>query len=311
MANTTNFGWETPDDTDLVKDGAAAIRTLGSAIDTSLVDLKGGTTDQVLAKNSNTDMDFKWVTSDDANAIQNAIVDAKGDLITATAADTPARLAVGTNEHRLVAASGEATGLKYVADTTNYAIAAKGDLLVGTAADTLQALTVGTNGYVLTADSAQTTGVKWAAASSTPTFVGCSAISTSGTSTSNNTFTIVALQSEYFDTDSFHNNSTNNSRITIPSGKGGYYLILARSGFEGGNSTVDLRLYKNGSVLDDGYVNSVTQKSATPYIPGDLRTQAIVNLSAGDYIEMGVRQATGGSQDTWGENRLTVQFLGA
>jgi hypothetical protein len=34
MANTTNFGWETPDDTDLVKDGAAAIRTLGQAIDT-------------------------------------------------------------------------------------------------------------------------------------------------------------------------------------------------------------------------------------------------------------------------------------
>lgn len=36
MATTTNFGWTTPDDTALVKDGAAAIRTLGSAIDTSL-----------------------------------------------------------------------------------------------------------------------------------------------------------------------------------------------------------------------------------------------------------------------------------
>lgn len=166
MANTTNFGWETPDDTDLVKDGAAAIRTLGSAIDTSLVDLKGGTTDQVLAKNSNTDMDFKWVTSDDANAIQNAIVDAKGDLITATGADTPARLAVGTNEYRLVADSAEATGLKYVADTTNYAIGAKGDLLVGTAADTLQALPVGTNNYVLTAASGETTGLKWSAPAS-------------------------------------------------------------------------------------------------------------------------------------------------
>ena len=58
MATTTNFGWETPDDTDLVKDGALAIRTLGSAIDTSLVDLKGGTTGQVLSKTSNTDMDF-------------------------------------------------------------------------------------------------------------------------------------------------------------------------------------------------------------------------------------------------------------
>ena len=115
MANTTNFNWETPDDTDLVKDGAAAIRTLGSAIDTSLVDLKGGTTDQVLAKNSNTDMDFKWVTSDDANAIQNSIIDAKGDLIVGSAADTPARLAVGTNGHTLVADSSTATGLAWAA----------------------------------------------------------------------------------------------------------------------------------------------------------------------------------------------------
>ena len=64
MANTTNFGWETPDDTDLVKDGAAAMRTLGSAIDTSLVDLKGGTTGQILSKTSNTDMDFTWIAND-------------------------------------------------------------------------------------------------------------------------------------------------------------------------------------------------------------------------------------------------------
>ena len=63
MANTTNFGWETPDDTDLVKDGAAAIRTVAGAIDTSLVDLKGGTTGQILAKATNTDMDFSWISS--------------------------------------------------------------------------------------------------------------------------------------------------------------------------------------------------------------------------------------------------------
>jgi hypothetical protein len=156
MANTTNFNWETPDDTDLVKDGAAAIRTLGSAIDTSLVDLKGGTTDQVLAKNSNTDMDFKWVTSDDANAIQNAIVDAKGDIIAASANDTPARLAVGTDNHRLIAASGEATGLKYVADTQNTVIDAAGDLVYGTAADTLGRLAIGTAGQVLQVNSGAT-----------------------------------------------------------------------------------------------------------------------------------------------------------
>lgn len=64
MATTTNFGWETPDDTDYVKDGAAAMRTLGNSIDTSFVDLKGGTTGQILSKASNTDLDYTWITND-------------------------------------------------------------------------------------------------------------------------------------------------------------------------------------------------------------------------------------------------------
>ena len=111
---TTNFGWTVPSDTDLVKDGAAAIRTALGGPDTSFVDLKGGTTGQVLSKASGTDLDFTWVAQDDSNAIQNAIVDAKGDLIAATAADTPARLAVGTNGQILTADSTAATGLAWV-----------------------------------------------------------------------------------------------------------------------------------------------------------------------------------------------------
>lgn len=71
MATTTNFGWTTPDNTDLVKDGAAAIRTLGSAIDTSFVDLKGGTTGQVLKKTSNTDLDFEWGTASSGLTLLN------------------------------------------------------------------------------------------------------------------------------------------------------------------------------------------------------------------------------------------------
>lgn len=62
MASTTNFGWSTPDNSGLVKDGAQDIRTLGSAIDTSMGELKGGTTGQVLSKTSATDMDFTWAT---------------------------------------------------------------------------------------------------------------------------------------------------------------------------------------------------------------------------------------------------------
>ena len=119
MSNpTTPFGWQMPTATDLVTDLPADFEVFGQAVATSMADLLGGTSGQVLAKNSNTDMDFVWVTSDDANAIQNSIVDAKGDLIAASAADTPARLAVGANGETLVADSSTSTGLRY---TSNFA----------------------------------------------------------------------------------------------------------------------------------------------------------------------------------------------
>lgn len=127
MPSTTNFGWTTPADTDLVKDGASAIRTLGNGIDTSFVDLKGGTTGQVLAKASNTDLDFSWVT--DATGIPATIFDAKGDIIAATAADTAARLAVGANDTVLTADSSTATGLKWAAPASGgYTLLASGSL---------------------------------------------------------------------------------------------------------------------------------------------------------------------------------------
>ena len=94
MATTTNFGWETPDDTDLVKDGAAAMRTLGGAIDTSLVDLKGGTTGQVLSKTSATDMDFTWIEQDDSTLAFNAQT---GTTYTLVAADAQNKLVTTSN----------------------------------------------------------------------------------------------------------------------------------------------------------------------------------------------------------------------
>jgi len=95
MATTTpNFGWSVPTSTDLVKDGATAIETLGDAIDASLVDLKGGTSGQVLKKNSNTDMDFVWGT--DSAGMTNPMT-TTGDIIYSSSGSTPARLGIGTS----------------------------------------------------------------------------------------------------------------------------------------------------------------------------------------------------------------------
>jgi hypothetical protein len=58
---TPNFNWPVPTSTDLVKDGATAIEALGDSIDASFLDLKGGTTGQLLSKNTNTDLDYVWV----------------------------------------------------------------------------------------------------------------------------------------------------------------------------------------------------------------------------------------------------------
>ena len=61
MSNpTSNYGWQMPTATDLVTDLPADFEVFGQAVDTSLADLKGGTTGQILTKNSNTDMDFVW-----------------------------------------------------------------------------------------------------------------------------------------------------------------------------------------------------------------------------------------------------------
>jgi hypothetical protein len=73
MANpTTNFGWQMPTATDLVTDLPADFEVFGQAVDTDFVDLLGGTTGQVLAKASATDLDFEWIEQDDTTISFNA-----------------------------------------------------------------------------------------------------------------------------------------------------------------------------------------------------------------------------------------------
>jgi len=129
MANTTNYNWQTPDDTDLVKDGAAAIRTLGNSADTTLKNLNPQTTTGAIA--------FRSAT-----------------------ANVNTALPLGTAGQVLRVNSG-ATAPEWATTADQTPLTTKGDLFGFDTADAR--IPVGTNGHILTADSTQSLGVKWAA----------------------------------------------------------------------------------------------------------------------------------------------------
>jgi hypothetical protein len=255
MATTTNFGWTTPDNTDLVKDGAAAIRSLGQAIDTSMMDLEGGTTGQILSKTSNTDMDFTWINND------------QGDITAVTA---------GTG-----ISGGGTSGAVTVTNSMATTIDAKGDLIGGTGADTFARLGVGANNTVLTADSAEATGMKWAAptSSSLPT---ARAVPTTSQSIASGTATKVTLGTETWDTDA----NFASSRFTATTA--GYYQVNAGVGWNTGVSVTGyIYIYRNGVGYLEGYLES------QPYNTQNISGMAY--LAVNDYIELYTRQNTGSS----------------
>jgi hypothetical protein len=91
MATSPNYSWPEPDNTDLVKNGALAIRTMGNAIDTTM-----------------------------ATMTPKSTYTAKGSIAAATAASTPANVSVGANDTLLVADSTAAAGVAWKSSTTLY-----------------------------------------------------------------------------------------------------------------------------------------------------------------------------------------------
>ena len=138
---TSSFGWVMPSATDLVTDLPADFDVFGQAVDTDFVGLKGGTTGQVLAKASATDLDFVW--SADAAGMTNPMT-TTADIIYSSSGSTPARLGIGSAADVLTVAGGVPTWAAPAAPATAKSYA----LLSTTTTSTGSSYTVsGLSGY--------------------------------------------------------------------------------------------------------------------------------------------------------------------
>jgi len=193
----------------------------------------------------------------------------------------------------------------------NSLLTAKGSIVTATGASTPSALAVGTANQVLTVDSTTATGLKWATpSSSSPTFVGCSIYNSATFSLTNNTNTLLTMNSEFFDSNAFHDTTTNTARITITTGYGGKYLVALAGKWEA-NSTGwrAVELYKNNASL-----LSMIQIPGNGTINAYNRASIIVSLAAGDYLELYGWQNSGSTLSGYFreyEYPIQVTWLGA
>jgi hypothetical protein len=186
---------------------------------------------------------------------------------------------------------------------------AKGDLFPASSGTALTRLAVGANDTVLTADSSTATGLKWAAAASGSTFAGVSLWKSANQSFSSGAGVNATFDTELFDTDGYHSTSTNTDRITIPSGKAGYYLITGRATWNYSSTGQRIgAIRKNAGATQ---LAQETQINMTSSFFTSLTVQIIANLAVGDYVVFENYQDGTGSLDLLGGTQIWTTFSAA
>lgn len=165
-----------PTPVDLVTDLPADFEVFGQAVDTSLADLKGGTTGQILSKATNTDMDFVWITNDQGDITAVNVTSpitgggtsgavTVGIQSASTSQSGAVQLSDSTSTTSSVLAA-TPTAVKSAYDLAAAAIpkstvTAKGSIVAASGSSTPAQLAVGNNGETLVADSSTATGLRY------------------------------------------------------------------------------------------------------------------------------------------------------
>ena len=238
-----------PTSASLVTNLPADFNTFGQAVDTSMSELLGGTTGQILSKTSGTNMDFTWINND------------QGD-ITGVTAGTGISVTSPTGPVPTVAIDATVTTLTGTQTLTNKTLTSpalttptistlttNGDLVYGTGSGALSRLGIGSTAQVLTV----TSGVPaWAtpSGSSGPAFRAYRA--TTDQSFTASTWSKVQLNAESYDTDNCFD-STTNYRFT-PTKSGYYQMNASIAQRRDGTAEMAQAIRKNGTAISQYFV---------------------------------------------------------
>lgn len=285
LTQDSDFTYNATTDTLTVKN-----LVISNALTAPTLAIAGGGTGATTAAAARTNLSVPSI----AETILQAIIDAKGDLIVGSAADTAVRMAVAADNKYLRCRAAATNGLEW--EDVDRVKESGG-----------QVLTLGsiTDGQYLVRSGTTVIGLSFLGAMGT--LSGAQSINTAAA-------TRLALDTGEYNIGTMLDIVTNKGRFTVPAGKGGYWRITAQvvwAGAAGGGINYRTMVYKNGvEYLRATVTDGAAATTMSPVQP----VGVTLSLAAADYIEIFVYQDSGAGMNVTAANRASyasLEFLGA